>query len=66
MGAALREADIDHDGGIDLPEFRRLVASQPQDRLDLFESRLAAKWRRPQARAGQEAGEGQPEAAGEQ
>ena len=39
--AALREADTNHDGGIDLPELRQLLAAQPQ--LDLFETRLATR-----------------------
>lgn len=40
MPSALREAGITHDGGLDLAEFRSLLAAQLQDKLDLFETRL--------------------------
>ena len=40
---AFREADINHDGAIDLKEFRRLLSSQLGDKLSLFESRLLGR-----------------------
>ncbi len=39
----MREADINHDGAIDLQEFKRLLTGQLQDNLELFESRLGSR-----------------------
>jgi hypothetical protein len=41
VNAALREADVDHDGGLSLEEFRALVSGRHESSLDLFEARLA-------------------------
>ena len=39
--AALREADADHDGQVDLADFRAFLASRADDSLSLFESRVS-------------------------
>lgn len=40
LHAALREAELSPKGGITLLEFRRFLAAQLQDGLDLFDPRL--------------------------
>ncbi|KAL4856185.1 Calcium-dependent protein kinase 16 [Chlorella vulgaris] len=41
VDAALREADADHDGAVDLQDFKAFLASKTDDSLALFDSRLS-------------------------
>lgn len=43
LASALREVGVAAGGGIGLPEFRRLLAAELRDNLNLFETRLWAK-----------------------
>jgi len=40
VGAALREADVDHDGGISYGDFRQFMDAQRLEKLELFENRV--------------------------
>ena len=41
VDAALREADADHDGQVDLQDFKTFLASKTDDSLSLFDSRVS-------------------------
>lgn len=41
VGAALREADADHDGKLGLEDFKSFLESKTDDSLALFDSRVS-------------------------
>ena len=41
VDAALREADADHDGQVDLQDFKTFLAGKTDDSLSLFDSRVS-------------------------
>lgn len=59
--AALREADTDHDGAVDLQDFKNFLASKTDDSLSLFDPRLS----RDGADSGGSGSEGGAEGGGE-
>ena len=43
VDAALREADTDHDGAVDLQDFKKFLDSKTDDSLALFDPRLSSR-----------------------